>query len=190
MSKRSFRTPLLLIALAVSIVTVPVFAGENTVQWDAKHSEELAHALHHMHNVWNSGDIPALKRLMKGDDTLVSFELDPHTHAPIRLRSKAEIDRFVDDVVVAIGDESATTQLEMPAINCKATDSFGVCTEECTVHFLDKAGKVFRTDKLLSTAVAVKETDGWKWIQWHMSVAQPTVPLVENRAGVAAGGGH
>ena len=157
-------TAVLLFALA------PSAWAEGPVAWDKESSEELKHALHNMHEVWNTGDIAALKNLMIGDDVLTTFELDPNDHTPIRLPSKAAINEFVDNVVVEIDDQSAITELEMPELNCRATDSWGVCTEECTVHFKSVAtGELIRTDKLWSTAVAVKYEDGWKWIQWHMS---------------------
>ena len=163
-----------------ALVTAAVLLAAGTahaaapVEWTPQASAELEHALHQMHETWNAGDIPALKKLMVGDEVLVSFELDPETHAPIRLRSKQEIDRFVDRVVTTIDDQEVTTELEMPALACRATDSFGVCTEECTVHFKNADGKVLRTDKLWSTGVAVKSEGQWRWIQWHMSVGQPT----------------
>ena len=49
--------------------------AKETVVWDDKASKELAAALHHTHEVANSGDIKALKRLMIGDEALVTFEL-------------------------------------------------------------------------------------------------------------------
>ena len=167
---------------AVLLLPAAPLLASGPVAWNEKASAELERTLHSMHEIWNSGDIKALKNMIVGDDVLVTFELDPDTHAPIRLRSKADIDRFVDNIVKAIDKDADLTQLEMPSLRCRATDSFGVCTEECTIHFKDSAGKIVRTDKLWSTAVAVKYPDGWKWIQWHMSIAEPTVPLMEGRA--------
>jgi ketosteroid isomerase-like protein len=174
-----------LLVTALLVAATPGLADQapgGPVQWDEKASAELTHALHHMHDVWNKGDIKSLKNEILGDDVLVTFELDPRTHAPVRLRSKQDIDRFVDEIVNAIDEDAELTQLEMPVVHCKATDTFGICTEECTIHYKDKAGTVVRTDKLLSTAFAVKQPDGWKWIQWHMSVAEQTVPRTEARA--------
>ena len=157
---------------------VPSVWAAGPVDWDEKSSQDLKAALHHMHEVWNTGDIAALKELMIGDDVLTTFELDPNNHTPIRLPSKAAINDFVDNVVVEIDDQAAVTELEMPELNCRATESWGVCTEECTVHFKSVAnGELIRTDKLWSTAVAVKYEDGWKWIQWHMSEGAPAQQL-------------
>ncbi len=165
-------TAVLLFALA------PGAWADGPVNWDEKNSQDLKVALHEMHEVWNTGDIAALKKLMIGDDILTTFELDPNDHTPIRLPSKAAINSFVDNVVVEIDDQSAVTELEMPTLNCRATDTWGVCTEECTVHFKSVAtGELLRTDSLWSTAVAVKYEDGWKWIQWHMSEGSPAQPI-------------
>jgi ketosteroid isomerase-like protein len=169
--------------VAMAICTGLVYAGTararsatpppSPVSWDESASKELTQALHHMHTVWNSGDIKALKGLMPGDDALVTYELSPYGHTPIRLKGKAAIDKFVDDVVDYISGESATSVLEMPAISCKATGQFGVCTEECTIHLKKQDGSE-RIDRLWSTAIAVKYPEGWKWIQWHMSVGTPS----------------
>lgn len=161
-------------------------ASTGLVEWDAQSSLELKQALHHMHETWNSGDIVRLKELMQGDDVLVSFELDPKTHEPIRLMSKQAIDDFVIATAQSIDDAGMRTKLEMPSLNCRATKTFGVCTEECTVNFLDKdSDEVVATDRLWSTAVAVKHEDGWRWIQWHMSVGGP-VESVAARANLPA----
>jgi hypothetical protein len=181
LSRAHLATILISGLLACGLLSASPLAAAGPVAWNDKDSAELAAALHHMHDVWNSGNIKALKDLIVGDEVLVTFELDPETHAPIQLRSKRDIDRFVDDIVKAIDKEADLTQLEMPQLHCRATDSFGICTEECTIHFQNAAGKIVRTDKLWSTAFAVKYPDGWRWIQWHMSVAEPTVPLLEGR---------
>lgn len=185
------RLSILAIVLLLTATVAATASTPSPVQWDEKASAELTAALHHMHEVWNTGDIAALKELMVGDDVLVSFELDPSTHAPIRLTSKEAIDAFVDKVVLEIDEQEATTKLEMPRLNCRATGNFGVCTEECTVHFVDADGKRYRTDKLWSTAVAVKYEDGWRWIQWHMSQAQvPEHRGAESASQVADGDGR
>src|SRR5262245_25953234 len=59
--------------------------------WNARASAELTTALHKMHEVWDTGDIRVLKQVVLGDDTLVTFELDPKTHTPIRLASKNDL---------------------------------------------------------------------------------------------------
>ncbi|MCG8369385.1 MAG: nuclear transport factor 2 family protein [Proteobacteria bacterium] len=157
----------LLAGTAVAAEKAPVAQFE----WDEAASAELEHELHRMHEDWNESRIEALKELMVGDDVLVTFELDPRTHQPIRLTTKGDIDRFVDDTVDAIEEDGGSVELEMPALNCRATDSFGVCTEECTVH-IRKADGVEYTDELWSTNIAVKTDEGWRWIQWHMSLAK------------------
>ncbi|MEM9553985.1 MAG: nuclear transport factor 2 family protein [Acidobacteriota bacterium] len=154
------------------LCALPAFA-ESPVQWDDEASADLAMALHEMHEVWNSGDIESLKKLIIGDDVLVTFELDPETHAPIRLNSKDDMWQFVDKIVQNLDDEDAVSLLGHPGVHCRATDSFGICTEECNVTVKLGNGKEER-HKLWSTATAVKAADGWKWIQWHMSTGGPT----------------
>jgi hypothetical protein len=160
-----------LTALAVAgLLTAAASNTNSNVRWDPKASEEVAHALHYMHEVWNAGDMDAVNKVIAGDDVLVTFELDTDNKTPVPLRSKKELLQFLSRVAKETGDNSEAYVMEMPKMRCRATADFGVCTEECTVK-LQKNGKDHRVDKLFGTAVAVKYPDGWKWIQWHMSVA-------------------
>src|SRR5262249_39617170 len=97
-------------------------------QWDDRSSKELMEALHHTHEVANAGDIKGLKQSYIGDDGLVTFELDPDNTTPIALRSKQEIDAHFDRVSAGISAEG-TLNLDGPKMKCRATSTFGVCTE-------------------------------------------------------------
>ena len=157
-------------AVVISLGCPSKSIAGDLIQWDQQASNELAASLHHMHHVWDAGDIAAIKRLLIGDDVLVSFELNPSDHTPIRLNSKHEIDQFIDNVLQVVNAQGAKTDFGRPKVNCRATQTFGVCTEECTIHFAFPNGSA-RTDKLWSTAVAVKIDGEWRWIQWQMAVA-------------------
>ena len=154
----------------------------STVQWDPQASAEVAHALHYMHEVWNAGDMEAVKKVIAGDDVLVTFELGADNKTPVPLRSRAEIVSFIQNIASNTGAVGEEFQMEMPKMNCHATATMGVCTEECTVH-LKKSGVDTRVDKLFGTAVAVKYPDGWKWIQWHMSTAPAAQPVLSSALG-------
>lgn len=162
--------------------------AKDTVQWDAQASKDLAAALHNMHEVANSGDMKALKQLLIGDDALVTFELASDNATPVSLRSKKEIDTFIDRVNEGASEQHGTYTLDMPKMNCRATATFGVCTEECTVRF-KMADGTERIDSLFGTATGVKTADGWKWVQWHMSVGgQPQ--LVKSGMAATTSHGH
>ena len=162
------------IALAFVAATTLLWAAtsakstKDTVQWDDKASKELAAALHYTHEVANSGDIKALKQLMIGDEALVTFELASDQMTPVPLRSKAEIDKHLDAVNEGVS-AAGTLSLDMPKMNCRATGTFGVCTEECTVR-LKKADGTEQVDHFFGTGTAVKLNGEWKWVHWHMSV--------------------
>jgi hypothetical protein len=165
------------VAGVVAITGVAAFwtlseAREQRPLWNERASSELTAALHQMHEAWGSGDIAGLKQLVIGDDALVTFELDPVTHKPIRLGSKQELDGFVDAIVKDQKDMKSVYRLEHPVVNCKASDAMGICTEECTVHVTTPDG-VEQVHRLWSTATAVKQDGTWKWVQWHMSLAAP-----------------
>jgi hypothetical protein len=144
--------------------------AKDTVQWDDKASKELMLALHHTHEVANAGDIKALKESYIGDDALVTFELDPND-MPVALRSKKEIDGHIDRVSAGINSEGTLT-LDGPKMNCRATATFGACTEECTIR-LKKADGTEQVDHFFGSGTAVKVGGEWKWVQYHMSVGGP-----------------
>jgi len=169
----SLRAVILPAALVVVGAATYMTAGPKTApMWDAKESADLAKALHYMHEVWNRGDMDAVRNVIAGDDVLVTFELGPDNKTPVPLRSREQILNFMKNVELETGKTDEAFEMEMPKMNCRANGQFGVCTEECTVH-LKKGGKDSRIDKLFGTAIAVKYPDGWKWIQWHMSVGVP-----------------
>lgn len=145
--------------------------AKNSPQWDDQASKELMLALHHNHDVANAGDIEALKQSYIGDNALVTFELDPDNATPVALRSKKEIDAHLDRVSAGINAEG-TLNLDGPKMNCRATKSFGVCTEECTVR-LKKADGSEHVDHFFGSGTAVKINGEWKWVQWHMSLGAP-----------------
>lgn len=146
-------------------------AAKDAAQWDEQSSKELMMALHHHHELANAGKIDALKRSYLGDNALVTFELDPDNATPVALRSKTEIDAHLDRVSAGINAEG-TLNLDGPKMNCKATATFGVCTEECTVR-LKKADGSEQVDHFFGSGTAVKVGGEWKWVQWHMSVGAP-----------------
>jgi hypothetical protein len=160
---------------------------KDTTLWDDQASKELMMALHHTHDVANAGDIEGLKRSYIGDDALVTFELNPDNATPVALRSKKEIDAHLSGVSVGINAEG-TLFLDGPKMNCRATATFGVCTEECTVR-LKKPDGTEHVDHFFGSGTAVKLGGEWKWVQWHMSVGAPREE-VKNAKVEAAGGGR
>ena len=162
-------------------------SAKDTVQWDDKASKELAAALHHTHEVANAGDIKALKQLMIGDEALVTFELASDQMTPVPLRSKKEIDKHIDSVNEGVS-AAGTLSLDMPKMNCRATATFGVCTEECTVR-LKKPDGSEQIDHFFGTGTAVKVGGEWKWVHWHMSVGGQR-EIVKNGKADAASTAH
>jgi hypothetical protein len=151
----------------------PGSASTSPVQWSEKDAQELAATLHLMHEQANRGDMEAVKKRLIGDDVLVTFELAADNKTAVPLRGKKAVDLFLDNVVKTAADENGTFYLEMPKMSTRATATWGVVTEECTVRYRLPSGSE-RVDKLFGTNIAVKTPEGWKFIQWHMSVASPS----------------
>ena len=164
--------PALLAAAALLCITsAKAGTSQDVPQWDEKASQELMMALHHSHDVANAGDIEALKRAYIGDNGLVTFELSPDNATPIALRSKKDIDAHLGAVNAGISAQG-TLNLDHPKMKCRATDTFGVCTEECTVRLMKPDGTE-QVDHFFGSGTAVKIGGEWKWVQWHMSVGAP-----------------
>jgi len=182
-----------LLALGIGVTALAVFSGvaafaddkmhhpaaqasaterSGLVEWDAAASRSLEAELHRLHDIWNTGNIAALNQYVIGDAVLPTFELDPRTHRPIKLDSKGAIDDFIVQNVNTQADSSLVTELEHPAVRCRATATWGICTEECSVRY-KRDGETVAIDKLWSTQIAVMTDKGWRWIQWHMSNASP-----------------
>jgi hypothetical protein len=177
---------------ATTLLWIATSAKSNSAKdtvWDDKASSELAAALHHTHELANNGDLKALKQLMLGDEKLVTFELNADQMTPIPLRSKAEIDKHIDAVNAGITADG-NLSLDMPKMNCRATATFGVCTEECTIR-LTKADGTQRVDHFFGTGSAIKTNGEWKWVQWHMSVGGQREIVKNGKVEtVPAGHGH
>jgi hypothetical protein len=161
-------------------VTSPAESSSGYVQWDVQASRDLEVEVHRLHEIWNSGDIASLKKYIIGDSLLPTFELEPKTHNPIKLQSRADFERFISDVMAAESDTKLVTELEHPNVHCHATATWGICTEECSILYKRASGELVAVDKLWSTQFAVRTAEGWRWIQWHMSNARVPQSLKVN----------
>jgi len=159
-------------ALVWALVPKADHQAEASFQWDEQATQELTAEFHRLHELANEGNMEAVKDLMIGDDALVTFDLINNS-TPVTIRSKQALDEFLDALMVEATDQDGVYELEMPEMTCRATATFGVCTEECTVHLKKNDGEE-RIDKLFGTAVAVKHADGWRWVQYHQSVGGPS----------------
>jgi SnoaL-like domain len=156
--------------------------AKDTVQWDDKASKELHDMLHRTHELSNAGDLKVLKQSYMGDDALVTFELDPDNATPVSLRSKKEIDAHLDRVSAGLSQQGTLVlDLQKLKMNCRATATFGVCTEECTIR-LKKPDGTEQVDHFFGTGTAVKTGGEWKWVQWHMSVGAPRESVKDGKA--------
>jgi ketosteroid isomerase-like protein len=142
------------------------------VQWDAAAGKDLEQALMKMHDAWNTFDMKAMDRMIAGDDRLVTFDLDPDTAQPITLHNKAEIMKFTQTIFAGFQKQGIKSIAEHPMIACKVSGNLGFCTEECKIKLVMADGKT-DTQRLRGTAIAERTSEGWKWLEWHMSPALP-----------------
>jgi ketosteroid isomerase-like protein len=151
-------------------------ASNLTVVWDGPAGKELEHQLMKLHDALNAMDLQAIKQQVIGDDILVTFDVDPDTLKPIKLKSQDDIINYTQRFFESLKNTGITSKAEHPMIACRATAYFGACTEECKVKLTlpDGSGQ---EQQLRATVLAVKQDNQWKFIQWHMSEAGPSYPL-------------
>jgi|SwirhisoilCB2_FD_contig_121_38137_length_2136_multi_6_in_0_out_0_1 ketosteroid isomerase-like protein len=138
------------------------------VVWNAAAGKDLEKALMNLHEAWNTLDMKAMDRMIAGDDQLVTFDLDPNTSQPIVLHSKADLMKFTQTIFDGFKQQGVKSIAEHPMINCKVSGNLGFCTEQCKIKLISRDGS---TDiaRLRGTAIAERTSDGWKWLEWHMS---------------------
>ena len=186
---------LAVLAAAIAIASTPATApaAGPAIVWDEAGSRDLEVAYHRLHESWNAMDVPALKSMIIGDEKLATFDNDPQTEAPVKLRTKADLDRFTDKIFDTIKASRVKSLADHPMIACRVSGAIGVCTEECRVQLVSPDGAK-QIVPLRASAVAVNDRGTWRFIQWHMSSGGPVESY--DRAGnrvqatAAAGGGR
>jgi ketosteroid isomerase-like protein len=168
------------IAVAIVLGGTIAFAASNAhaasrhaaIVWDDAGAHDLEVAYHRLHDSWNAMDVPTLKSLLVGDDKLATFDLDPDTDLPVKLSTKADMDRFTDKIFNGFKTSKVKTVAEHPMIACRVSGALGVCTEECRVQLYMQDGTK-QVQQLRASAVAVNDGGTWRFIQWHMSPSGP-----------------
>jgi len=177
------------IAIAATSATAPT-AGPAIV-WDEAGSRDLEAAYHRLHESWNAMDVAGLKSMIIGDERLATFDNDPQTEAPIKLRTKADLDRFTDKIFDTFKASHVKSLADHPMIACRVSGALGICTEECRVQLVSPDGAK-QIVPLRASAVAVNDHGTWRFIQWHMSPGGPveTYDRGGNRVQAIASGGR
>ena len=173
-------------AAAIALASAPA-PPASTIVWDDAGSRNLEAAYHRLHDSWNAMDVPALKSMIIGDDKLATFDNDPVTDAPVKLSTKAEIDRFTDKIFDGFKSSHIKSLAEHPMIACRVSGALGVCTEECRVQLFMPDG-LKQVVGLRASAVAVNDHGTWRFIQWHMSPSGPVETYDRSGNRVAASG--
>jgi len=120
MAKKILWAPAGLLTAALIILAAGAFAWSakptgaaavSPVEWNEATAKDLAGAFHHLHMAWNEGDIATVKKLLAGDDVLVTFDIDEE-QKPVALRSKKDIDAFFDRLLKDAAEQRGTYVLE------------------------------------------------------------------------------
>jgi hypothetical protein len=147
---------------------------EGRVVWSETASRELEAELHRLHEIWNEGNTRDLRKYIIGDEVLPTFELDPRSQSPNYVADTRGSRSLRGGRYPKSGGPQPHDQARQPTVRCRAMETWGICTEECTVYYNQaETGQRLATDNLRATQVAIKTADGWRWIQWHMSDSSP-----------------
>lgn len=153
------------------LAAAPVGSAE-TVQWDEKAAEEVAHLLHRMHQAWNEGDLDFIKRSVAEEGFVGTFELTGDEQAAV-LYSRKDLLAFVEKL---IADQEASGSRTEASPNrthqVRATSTFAICTEECDLIERQADGSRHALPHRATSALA-KTADGWKFVHWHVSQGGP-----------------
>lgn len=143
-----------------------------TVHWDDKAADEVAHLLHRMHQAWNDGDLDFIKRSVADEGFVGTFELTGNEQ-PAVLNSRQELLAFVEKLIADQNASGSRTEASPNRTHqVRATSTFAICTEECDLIERQADGSRHVLPHRGTSALA-KTADGWKFVHWHVSQGGP-----------------
>ncbi len=143
-----------------------------TVVWDDKAAEEVAHLLHRMHQAWNEGDLAFIKASVAEEGFVGTFELTGDEQAAV-LNSRQELLAFVEKLIADQNASGSRTEASPNRTHqVRATSTFAICTEECDLIERQADGSRHALPHRATSALA-RTTDGWKFVHWHVSQGGP-----------------
>ena len=146
-----------------------------TAMWNETAAAELGDFVRQTFQAWQSGNLEAIRASIASDTTLGAYDNDM-TGKPVKIRSVDEEVQFAQQMFGEMKKMGATISFEMRALNCRATDTAGVCAIEFDSSMSTPDGGK-QSWPMYATMVARKGGDGWKGVHWHASMAKaPQAP--------------
>ncbi|MEK6607456.1 MAG: nuclear transport factor 2 family protein [Myxococcota bacterium] len=146
-----------------------------TAQWDEAAAQEAKAAVGAMFTTIDAADIDTARLMISDDGFVTSYDLDLEGK-PVSYRSKDEVVQSITKMFEHSKQMGAKIVSRVKATDCHATSTFAVCSIDFDQAATMPDGKAMSFE-MRGTGALRKGADGWKWTQWHASLAKmPEVP--------------
>jgi ketosteroid isomerase-like protein len=167
---RTFIAGVVIGSLVVGCASGAHTRNTNVNVWNPEAAKEAELAMHKLHAAWDSMDMAAVEKAIADDGFLATFEYTDGNEA-VTLRNKADLVAWLRKGFDELKARNATTvAIPQRKMDCRATDTIAVCTEECDIIFKRSDG-MLEVSPHRGTSVMRKGPDGWQFTHWHVSEA-------------------
>jgi ketosteroid isomerase-like protein len=168
---RTFISGVIIGSLVVGFASSAYTRNSNVTNvWNPAAAQEAEMAMHKLHGAWDKMDMAAVEKAIADDGFLATFEYTD-TNEAITLRNKAELVAWLRKGFDDLKARNATTvAIPQSKMDCRATDTLAVCTEECDIIY-KRADGMLEVSPHRGTSVMRKGPQGWQFTHWHVSEA-------------------
>ena len=169
---RTFISGMIIGSLVVGLASIAYTRNSNSNVWNTAAAQEAEMAMHKLHGAWDKMDMVAVEKAIADDGFLATFEYNDSNEA-VTLRSKADLVTWLRKGFQDLKARDATTvAIPQSKMECRATDTLAVCTEECDIVY-KRADGLLEVSPHRGTSVMRKGPQGWQFTHWHVSEAGP-----------------
>jgi ketosteroid isomerase-like protein len=115
-----------------------------------------------------------VKAALAEDGTVPDFEVDLDGK-PVRLATRADAVKFVDDTFTALQGMNATIAIDIRSLDCHAVAELAYCSMQHDVSAKMPDGTTMAQPSRASIVLR-KGSNGWQWTHWHTSLATMPAP--------------
>jgi quercetin dioxygenase-like cupin family protein/ketosteroid isomerase-like protein len=160
---------------AILIAAFASARAQGAPPWNDAAAKDLEAFARQTFQAWQSGDLDAIRASIAADGALGAFDTDM-TGKPVTIHNLDEQMQYAERMFDEMKKMGAKVTFDIHALNCRATETAGVCAIE-----YDGASVMADGSKQVwpvrATLVARLGSDGWKATHWHASPARaPEAP--------------
>lgn len=177
------------VGIVYALLASTAFAKGGGAAWDEKGASEIKSIVQKGYEGFGKGDASAVLNASPNEFWGGVWDYDVASQ-PAAMKTKADLQKFFDDIFAAVKQMHATLTWKTTALECKASGALGVCyiEGEQTVT-IPKMPPM--TVWQHNTEVLAKDGGTWKWIHHNASFAKtgPFPPHVASFSGKSQGFG-